>query len=97
MKPKAETGKCGERPAHETGTLTPTSEIVIAVRDEAERRGIPIGYRTLTDVVAPNAELYRNEMLLGSVFVENRLMPPSILRVRARLRNEMPGIEGFGK
>ena len=85
----------GERLAHEADALTPTSEIVIAVRDEAERRGIPIGYDTLTAIVAPNAELYRNEMLVGSVFVEDRLMPPSILRVRAKLRNEMPGIEGF--
>lgn len=86
-----------ENLAHEVDAHTPTSEIIIAVRDEAERRGIPIAYDTLTAMVAPNADLYRKEMLLGSVFVENRLMPPSILRVRAKLRNEMPGIEGFGK
>ncbi|MFZ3233697.1 MAG: hypothetical protein WA194_09555 [Patescibacteria group bacterium] len=97
MKPNVETGKYGGRLSQEAGTLTPTSEIVFAVRDEAERRGISIGYDTLTAIVAPNAELYRTEMLTGSVFVENALMPPSILRVRAKLRNEMPGVEGFGK
>ncbi len=97
MNPNVETGKYGERLAHETDTLTPTSEIVFAVRDEAERRGIGIGYETLTAIVAPNAELYRNEMLVGSVFAGDRLMPPSILRVRAKLRAEMPGFKGFAK
>lgn len=83
--------------AHEVDAHTPTSEIIVAVRDEAERRGIPIAYRTLTEMVGPNAELYRDEMLTGTVFVENRLMPPSILRVRAKLRKEVRGFEGFGK
>lgn len=95
MNPNAGTGKYGERLAHETDTLTPTSEVVIAVRDEAERRGIGICYDTLTAIVAPNAELYRTEMLTGSVFAGDCLMPPNILRVRAKLRNEMKGIEGF--
>lgn len=83
--------------AHEADAYTPTSEVIVAIRDEAERRGIPIGYRTLTELVGPNAELYRNEMLAGTVFAGNRLMPPSILRVRARLRREFPGFEGFPK
>ena len=95
MESKVTNGGYAERLAHETDALTPTSEIVIAVRDEAERRGVRIGYDTLTAIVAPNADLYRQEMLNGGVFVDNRLMPPSILRVRAKLRNEMKGMEGL--
>lgn len=83
--------------AHEVDAHTPTSEIIVAIRDEAERRGIRIAYGTLTDVVGPNAALYRKEMLIGNVFVGGQLMPPSILRVRDKLRNEMRGFEAFGK
>lgn len=76
--------------AHEADTATAGSEVVFAVRDEAERRGIRLSYETLIQTVGGNAELYRRAMANGSVFSGDHLMPPSVLRVCERIRNEFP-------
>lgn len=74
---------------HEADAVTEGSEVVLSVRDEAERRGIRISHETLMKI-GEHHELYRRAMSGGSVFTENYLMPPPVLRVREKFRNEFP-------
>lgn len=68
--------------------LTESGATVLAVRDEAARRGIPISHAMLAGAVTAHPELYAWALENDAAFTEGSLASPSIIRVRRKISGE---------